>query len=136
MFLYINTSKNKQFGVFLLTQNKVLNKIIKKGDYKISENLLQVIVDIFKKNHLQLNKLQGIIAVIGPGPFTSLRIAVTVANTLAFSLQIPVVGLINTDNLTDRQLIKRGLAKIKTVKTVNYLQPFYNQEPNITQPKT
>jgi tRNA A37 threonylcarbamoyladenosine modification protein TsaB len=78
-----------------------------------------------------LAQLKGIIAVSGPGPFTSLRIAVAVANTLSFVLKIPVVGIIN-DDLIDNEIIKRGINNFSKVKQGNYIYPFYNQEPNIT----
>jgi len=129
IFLFINTSKEKELDVFLLNNNKITNKLSIKGDFKVSENLLKLINKLLKKSNLLPDQLKGIIAVSGPGPFTSLRIAAAVANTLAFALKIPVAGIPNKDNLSDQQLLKKGL---KEMKIGNYIQPFYNQEPNIT----
>jgi len=129
IFLFINTSKEKELDVFLLSNNKIIDKLSKKGDFKVSENLLKIINKLLKKNKVEFTQLKGIIAVSGPGPFTSLRIAAAVANTLAFVLKIPIAGIANKENLSDMQLITKGL---KEMKIGNYIQPFYNQEPNIT----
>ncbi len=127
--LFINTSKDKQLDVFLIKNERIIDKIKLIGDFKVSENLLKLINKLLKKNKIILAQLKGVIAVSGPGPFTSLRIAATIANTLSFALQIPVAGIANKDNLLDKQLIKEGY---KEMKIGNYIQPFYNQEPNIT----
>src|SRR4030042_1545917 len=120
--LFINTSKDKQLDVFLIKNERIIDKIKLIGDFKVSENLLKLINKLLKKNKIILAQLKGVIAVSGPGPFTSLRIAATIANTLSFALQIPVAGIANKDNLLDKQLIKEGY---KEMKIGNYIQPFY-----------
>ena len=127
--LFINTSKHNELDVFLLADHKIMDKLSLQGSFKVSENLLKLINKLLKRNKIELAQLKGIIIVSGPGPFTSLRIAAAVANTLAFALQIPIAGIKNKDNLSDLQLIKKGL---KEMKIGNYIRPFYNQEPNIT----
>jgi tRNA threonylcarbamoyl adenosine modification protein YeaZ len=136
MYLFINTSKDQQFDVFLLANNKIIKHISKKGNYKVSENLLTAINNLLSKSRKRPGDLKGIVVVIGPGAFTSLRIAVVVANTLGFCLHIPLVGLINDHNLNDQKLADLGIQKMKFAKPGIYLQPFYNYEPNITRPKS
>jgi len=134
--LYINASKGKELDVFLLHNNKILAKQNVKGDFKVSENLLKLITKLLKQNKVEFKQLNGIIAVSGPGPFTSLRIAAAVANTLAFALQIPVVGIpIKNIKITEAELIKLGIKEIHKAKIGDYIHPFYNQEPNITKAK-
>lgn len=136
MVLFINTSKADRLDVFLIKDKKVLDKINLVGDYKVSENLLNLISKILKKNKVKFAQLKGIITVAGPGPFTSLRIAVAVANTLAYSLKIPVVGIeMKEDKLTNSQAIKLGLGKLGQAKPVKYIRPFYDKAPNITKAK-
>ncbi len=133
MVLFINASKDKQLDVFLIRQSKITDKIIRKGDFKVSENLLKAIDKLLRKSKLNIKQLNGIIAVTGPGPFTSIRIGVAVANTLAYALKIPVAGLTNKQGLTNNEkLVKLGLSKLKQAKANKYLLPFYNQEPNTT----
>jgi hypothetical protein len=133
--LFLNTSKDKKLDVFLLVANKV-DHLTVKADYKVSEKLLLSISKILSRNKVQLKDISGIITVSGPGPFTSLRIAISVSNTLAFCLQIPVVGVINPENkLKDKELIDIGLRQLLKPKLHSYLQPFYGKEPNITKKK-
>lgn len=43
--------------------------------------------------HSTIQDIAGIAVVVGKGRFTATRVAVTVANTLAFALHVPVVGV-------------------------------------------
>ena len=159
--LFFNASKDKQLDVFLFNANgggkesdkhnlsnanktkqpkysdaRLIDRIKQEGDYKVTEYLLKSIELILKNNKVKITELSGIMAVTGPGPFTSLRITCVVANTLAYSLKIPVVGLVNRQQLTnDEELVKLGLTKLKTAKKNKYISPFYDQKPNITMAK-
>jgi tRNA threonylcarbamoyl adenosine modification protein YeaZ len=146
--LFINTSNDKELDVFLINANgggkvgdkrnlknanNIIDKIIQTGDYKVTEYLLKSIEVILKNNKLKTSDLSGIMAVTGPGAFTSLRIACVVANTLAYSLNIPAVGINNKKLETNNdKLVKLGLAKLTGAKLGKYLSPFYNHQPNIT----
>ncbi len=131
--LFLNTSKDKDLDVFLISGNKILDKLSQSGDYKVTEYLLKSIEQILKANKVKNIDLTGIMAVTGPGPFTSLRITCTVANTLAYTLKIPVIGIMNKKGLTDNdELVKLGLSKIYRAKGGKYISPFYNRNPNIT----
>ena len=133
--LFIDTSKAKQLDVFLISEKKVITRQHLKGDYKVSEYLLKMIVQTVKSGKVKLAGLKGIVTVTGPGAFTSLRIAVAVANTLAFALQIPVASLIKKNDYTEDQMIKLAWQKIKVAKIGNYIKPYYDKQPNITKSK-
>jgi len=88
----------------------------------LSETLLTKIELLLKNNLLNKEDLFQIQVNTGPGSYTSLRIGITVANLLAYSLDIPVVALGGG-----------------TVKGSNYnkpVLPYYNQEPKITKKKS
>ncbi len=131
MYLYINTALDKMVLALIDKDGNILklNKIAAK--YQQSEKLLVNIHKLVGKN---LKKLKGIIAVKGPGSFTALRIGVTTANTLAWSLQIPVVD-VELDNGSDKELIKEGFNKLLKIKKFKFILPAYGQEPNISKPK-
>ncbi|MCX6740525.1 MAG: tRNA (adenosine(37)-N6)-threonylcarbamoyltransferase complex dimerization subunit type 1 TsaB [Candidatus Parcubacteria bacterium] len=136
IYLYLNTSKNRELDVFLISNNKQIDKIIQTGDYKVTEYLLKLIEKILKNNKIDPSDLKGIITITGPGPFTSLRIAVAVANALSYSLHIPVVGIQNKQKIEDNdRLLKLGLKKMKLSKSIKYISPFYDRGPNITLAK-
>ncbi len=133
MILFINTSKDNQLDVFLIKTDHIIARLVIKGNFKVSEKLLKAIDSLLNQNKIKTRQLKGLIVITGPGPFTSIRIGVAVANTLAYALKIPVVGLANRQGLTsEEKLIKLGLSKLKQVKANKYILPFYNKEPNIT----
>jgi tRNA threonylcarbamoyladenosine biosynthesis protein TsaB len=74
--------------------------------------------------------LSGIVVFSGPGSFTSLRIGHTVANALADSLNIPVVGT------RGEGWIEQGLKLVQTAKPGLPALPHYGAEANITKPKS
>lgn len=59
---------------------------------QLAETLHKQLQAILEQEHRTLQDLQGIVLFKGPGSFTGLRIGASVANALASSLQIPIVG--------------------------------------------
>ena len=79
-----------------------------------------------------MKNLQGIATIIGPGPFTALRIGVIIANTMAYILKIPAVGIKLDEFKNTKELIELSYKKLIKVKPNEILLPFYDKEPNIT----
>lgn len=61
------------------------------------EPLLAGFQSVLKKLKKELSDIDGIAVVVGKGRFTATRVAVTVANTLAYAFHIPVVALNRAD---------------------------------------
>jgi len=80
-------------------------------------------------------KLSGIIVAAGPGSFTGLRIGMSVANTLAYTLDVPIVSPQETKSTED--LLQKGLTMLKSAGSqyVSPAVPHYGAEPHITKPK-
>lgn len=99
MILYINTKDQKQISVAFKEKGKVMESLSTQNKYG-SQVLLPLIVKLLRdyKPGLKLSlqtgfaKLKGIEVETGPGSFTGLRVGVSVANALGFSLGIPVNG--------------------------------------------
>jgi len=133
MYFFINTT-NYEY-IFLALINKKGDIIIQKNikaKYQQSEKLLENINKILNKN---IKKLKGIICVIGPGGFTSLRIGIATANAMAWALNIPIIGIENKDNLDNLNLINKNYKKIIKIKNFKQVLPKYGSEPNITLKK-
>lgn len=64
-----------------------------------SERLLPMVQQLVADADLTPRDLSGVAVSIGPGSFTGLRIGITTAKSLAFALQIPVVGVPTLDAL-------------------------------------
>jgi tRNA threonylcarbamoyl adenosine modification protein YeaZ len=135
MILFINTAEEKNILVALIDNQKIKAKQESKSEYRQIEELLPLIAKLLKSNKVKLEDLSGIIVVVGPGGFTSIRIGVVTANILSFALNIPVVGVKKEVEHDLADLVEEGLAKLKKAKTGEIVMPFYDKEPNITTPK-
>lgn len=152
MFLFLNSTHHQFFTLALIDKNgQILVYKKKEAEYKQSEKLLTEINRIVGAKNL-LPKLKGIIVASGPGGFTSLRIGLATANALAFSLQIPIVGIYLPQSIPsriepacrqaedsvefqDKYLIKLGINKLKKTKNFKPVLPNYGSEPHITLKK-
>lgn len=82
----------------------------------------------------KMHDLKGIVVNSGPGSYTGLRIGLSIANTMAYSLHIPIVGVKEVNSFDS--LILEGEKKLANEKNFTQpVMPFYGSEPNITQPK-
>jgi hypothetical protein len=96
---------------------------------RLADGLLGRIAELLKSQDRVINDLTGIVILSGPGSFTSLRIGHTVANVLAESLLIPIVGGLGDDWL------KEGLSRLSKATAGEPVWPFYGAEANVTRPK-
>lgn len=98
------------------------------ADRKLALELLEQLELFLKENKLTFQNLNGLIVFRGPGSFTGLRIGITVMNTLADSLNIPIVG----ETGDDWQIA--GLQRISNDDTNKIVLPEYGSPPHITKP--
>ena len=74
----------------LLNNGKEITKKEKESHRGHSELIVPTIDEILKENNLTPKDLNEIIVVSGPGSFTGVRLGITVAKTLAYTLNIPI----------------------------------------------
>jgi len=91
MILHIDTKDRKQIRVSLKKNGEVMKSLSEQNEYG-SQVLLPLIEKILKKQKVEYKDLKEIEVETGPGSFTGLRVGVSVANALGFSLGIPVNG--------------------------------------------
>lgn len=129
MILVINTTQPENTFIALARDGFIINKKELKSKHHQSEKLLPEISKLIPTT--KLKNLKAIIVVTGPGAFTSIRIGITIANTLAYALKIPVIGVKATEFKNSEELIKIGETRLKSVRGVKPVQPFYGKKPNI-----
>ena len=91
MILKIDTKDQKLVKISLKENSEDLDELVEENEFG-SQVLLPLIEKILKKNGLEFKDLKGIEVEIGPGSYTGLKVGVSVANALGFSLGIPVNG--------------------------------------------
>lgn len=97
------------------------------AERRLAKELLGSIESFLQENGLAFSNLTALAVFRGPGSFTGLRIGVTVINTLADSLNIPILGEVGDDwQAKASQRIAQG-------ENDSIVLPEYGAPPHITQ---
>jgi tRNA threonylcarbamoyl adenosine modification protein YeaZ len=128
VILAIRTDK-PEAELYLLNDDKVASEIKWEAHRELADTLLVKIKELLELKNITNDGIEGIIMHTGEGSFTGLRIGTTVANAMAYSLNIPIVAAKGDD------WIDSGIKAIKSAKAGELVVPEYNAEPNITKPK-
>ena len=129
--LFISTF-NELITIGLLKDGKQIDIIEKKSNRNHSEFTVPMIETILKNNNINTNYLNDIIVVNGPGSFTGVRIGVTIAKTLAYTLDISIKTITSLEAFAvshDSKDNKLDLEKIYT-----YLKNKDNMNPHLVNP--
>lgn len=90
--LYLDTSSNYLY-LSLINNDQVFLELREKLDQDLSEKTLVILKESLNKAHWELNDLDKIYLVNGPGSFTGTRIGVTIAKTIAWAFKKGVTVL-------------------------------------------
>lgn len=89
--LSIDTAKMNEV-VVELTVDKKKFQLLQKHE-KGSQIVLSMIEELIEKNGINLSDIEKIYVNQGPGSYTGVRVGVSIANALAFTLQVPINNL-------------------------------------------
>lgn len=92
MELAIDTSSNTT-GIALSHEGKILTELTWHCKQNHTVELLPNLIYLLKQIKEDLHSLSGIIIARGPGSFNGLRVGMSTAKGLAFSLGIPLIGI-------------------------------------------
>lgn len=90
MYYLLLDSSNKYLSVGLAKEGKVIDKTFYEAWQRQSEVMVSEIENILKRNSLNKEDLSSIVVGVGPGSYTGVRIAITIAKTIAYALKIKV----------------------------------------------
>jgi tRNA threonylcarbamoyladenosine biosynthesis protein TsaB len=107
----------------------LLSELHWESNRELARDLLGKITEVCSEANLEINSLDGIICFSGPGSFTSLRIGITVANTLAYAQSIPIVSS------SGEHWAQDGIKDLHDGKNGGVVIPQYGSEPHITVQK-
>lgn len=96
---------------------------------ELAETIHKKVANLLSETNRAWHQLEGLVVYKGPGSFTGLRIGVAFANTLAYSLDIPIIGSQHLD------WIDSGITKLLNNKNEKTITPEYGAEFHITTPK-
>lgn len=96
----------------------------------LAKELLKHVVESLSEHHESLQSLAGIGVMSGPGSFTGLRIGLTVVNTLASDMSVPIVGVQGEDDWASR-----ALERLQKNENDIFVMPEYGADAHITSPR-
>lgn len=96
---------------------------------KLAETIHTKIEALLQGQQKDWQDLNGIVVFEGPGSFTGLRIGVSLANAIAYSLKIPVVATQSGD------WAQKGIDRLLAGEQDEVALPFYGGDANITAPR-
>lgn len=91
-YLFLDTASSRVIISFI-KNNEIIFNVNLQNDNNLSNKLMVLIDENFKKNNLKPADINKIFVVNGPGSFTGIRCGVTVAKTLAFLLNIEIAAI-------------------------------------------
>lgn len=108
IWLGIETA-NAPLSVALVKDGKVLAEIVQNVKLTHSVGAMPAVEEVFQKAGLVPSDIDAVAVSEGPGSYTGVRIGVTLAKTLAWTLQKPLVGVSSLQVLAGNARLFNGL---------------------------
>ena len=102
LLLALDTS-TRQASLALCTENELLGEYTWHVGNNHSVELLERIRRIVAECNITMQDIDAVAVAIGPGSFNGMRVALSVAKALAFSLQKPLVGISTLEIIAAQQ---------------------------------
>ncbi len=90
MYSVLIDTADKYLSVGLSKDNTIIDSISYECWQRQSEFLISELDKLMKRNNVTRNDIGAVVASKGPGSYTGIRIALTVAKVMAFALNIPL----------------------------------------------
>lgn len=136
-FLHIETS-TKVCSV-ALSENGVLIDTLEESSEKYihAEKLTVFIEEICKKNAWQLNGLDAVVVTSGPGSYTGLRIGVSTAKGLCYSLKLPLLSVNSLESiayLANLKYPKSTICAMIDARRMEVFSTIFNANMEVVKP--
>lgn len=91
-YLFMNTA-TANLVVAILINGKIVYFYDKNDDKDTSSKIMPILDEAFKSANITIKEIDKIFVVNGPGSFTGIRVGLTIAKTIGYCLNIPVVPI-------------------------------------------
>ena len=125
-YLLIDTCTSN-VTISIVVENKILYAFNDKIICDMSSQILPIIDKGLKENNLTINDIEKILVINGPGSFTGIRIGVTIAKIIAWSLNIPVVPISSLEFLATTETNKKYIVPMIDARRGNVFAGIYDK---------
>jgi tRNA threonylcarbamoyladenosine biosynthesis protein TsaB len=115
--------------IALFQDQKKIDTISWEAHRQLADTIHLKILQLLEQNRKKWEDIQGVAIFKGPGSFTGLRIGMSVANALAFSLKVPIIAALgeNWRQIAIKRLLNQEDEKVAI--------PEYGSDAFTTTPK-
>lgn len=132
--LAIDTS-NLVMGIAIIDGSTIIGEYVTNLNKNHSVRVMPAIHDLMQEVGVAPQQLDRIIVAHGPGSYTGVRIGVTIAKTLAWTLNIPIVGVSSLEVLArNGQLFAGVVSPLFDARRGQVYTGLYKMEANVFQP--
>ena len=124
--LLLDTS-NSFINIYIVENNNILVSKSIKVDKDMSNIIIPSIKEIFDNLSFELNNVDKLFVTIGPGSFTGVRIGITVAKTISYSLNIPLYPISTLEFLASISTEKERVISIIDARRGNVFAGYYDK---------
>lgn len=128
LILAMRTDKPES-ELYLLETDRVVAELKWQAHRKLAETLHRKIDELLTAQNKTLSDVDALVIYQGPGSFTGLRIGMSVANALQYSLGVPIAAS------NGEAWLAEAVTKIQSGTSDPVALPKYGTAPHITQPK-
>ena len=127
--LLIDTATSN-LTVSIIKEQEILYKYQEKILSDMASKLLPIIDNGLKELKLNLNDIDKIFVVNGPGSFTGIRVGVTVAKTIAWALRKNIIPISTLELMATTKTNKKYLVPVIDARRGNVFAGIYDKELN------
>ena len=127
--LFIDTS-SFFINIAIVSDCKILFSHYEKIEKDMSSKIMPIIRDGFNKVNFNINEIDKLFIVNGPGSFTGVRVGVTVAKTISWSLHIDLIPLSSLEVIASTSSHKKYNVGVIDARRGNVFAGIYDKELN------
>lgn len=124
--LFIDTS-TLYLNIAIIEDDKIIFNHKEKVEKDMSSKIIPIIDSGFKKCSFNIKDINKIFVVNGPGSFTGVRIGVTVAKTIAWSLNIDLIPLSSLEFIASTNSSKKYRVPMIDARRGNVFAGIYDE---------
>ena len=128
-YLFIDTSSS-YVNIYIIKDKSVL---VSKSYHTLKDmanSIMPLIRESFNEVCFKVNDINKIFVTVGPGSFTGVRVGITVAKTIAWSLNIPVYPISTLEYLASIDTTYKRIISIIDARRGNVFDGFYDSDLN------
>ena len=129
-YLFIDTSTSF-FTLSILTENEILYNHYIESKNDVASKIIPTLEKALNDLNLEIDDINKIFVVNGPGSFTGVRIGVTVAKTIAWAKNIPIIPISSLEFIATTNTEKEYLVPMIDARRGNVFAGIYDKNLNI-----